>query len=197
MNTFTRRLRNLLWTSLNYWWVHSDFLTSKKALLQKMHKKRVLCPFKGASRCHLHHFDAWPFRVWPFSHHRQTLTLRCLDFLFAITGPELLNVMVSDFAMDADTERFHFWWLMFFLVRKKVTSINTKQLIHSFRCLTTFFSPTSVLFCVKVCVKSFHEHQHLFWYMKTINNIRKSYHGNQEQLENWIEESLAKQMFCC
>ena len=35
---------------------------------------------------------------------RITALARCLDFLFAITGPELLNVMVSDFAMDADTE---------------------------------------------------------------------------------------------
>eukprot|EP00434_Breviolum_minutum_P031338 symbB.v1.2.027711.t1/scaffold2861.1/size68641/1 len=35
---------------------------------------------------------------------RITALARCLDFLFATTGPELLNVMVSDFAMDADTE---------------------------------------------------------------------------------------------
>ncbi len=58
------------------------------------------------------------------------------------------------------------------------------------------FSPTSVLFCVKVCVKRFQEHLHLLIYEKYQQHQKViAYHGNQEQLENWIEEYLSKDMF--
>ncbi len=83
-------------------WLSHEFITP-----EKMHSTSW-CPLKA--RCPLH-FDAF-FRVCCITIGFLTLSIRCLDFLFAITGPELLNVMVSDFAMDADMER-HFWLVFF------------------------------------------------------------------------------------
>ena len=111
-----------------------------------MHKKRVLCPFKGARRCHLHHFDAWPF-----SHH-QHFHLKVLGLSFRHYWSWVVECHGQWLCHGCGHGAVSIFVGWFFLVRKKVTSTITKQLIHSFRCLTTFFSPTSVLFCVKVCV---------------------------------------------
>lgn len=113
-----------------------------------MHKKRVFCPYKRCHKVPPCHFDGMAFGL-------AFLTIGKLSPQGAWTffSPLLVLSCWMSWSMTLPWMRTRSGFIFggwFFFRWEKVTSIITKQLIHGFRCLATFFSYKCFILCESV-----------------------------------------------